>query len=192
MPDTKNKTPSSHAANTAPDWMAVGAFAQPHGVSGRIKVKSFGESPDDFADHKTLTDERGNVVKLRITGHTQGMAIVEIEGVKSREEAELLRGRKIGISPDTLPGLSKPNTYYIHELVGLKVNTLGGELFGSVKQVMNFGAGDILEIARPDGETELFAFTHATFPTVDIKGGTITIDPPEVVVAGKPGKDGEA
>ena len=42
----------------------------------------------------------------------------------------------------------------------------------------NFGAGDILEIAPPDGLSLLIPFTNATVPDIDIAGGRLTIVPP--------------
>lgn len=163
------------------EWVALGVFSQPHGVSGRIKVKSLSDRVDDFSRTSELTDERGTPVKLRITGHTQGMAIVEIEGVTRREQAELLRGKKIGVSRAALPQQANPNRFYIHDLIGLSVVTLVGEPFGTVSNVVNYGASDILEISRPNGAQELYAFTHATFPSVDAEKKIITINPPEVI-----------
>ena len=162
-------------------WVALGVFAQPHGVSGRIKVKSFTEPMDDFASHQSLTDERGTVYKLKITGHTQGMAIVTIEGITRREQAELLRGRKIGVARAAMPELKNPNLYYTDDLKGMAVVDPAGAAFGTVARVVNYGAGDILAITRPGGDEELFAFNHATFPSVDIPARRITIIPPEVL-----------
>ncbi len=163
--------------------MALAVFTQPHGVSGRIKVKSFTEPADDFASHSDLTDANGTPVKLHITGHTQGMAIVEIEGVTKREQAELLRGRKIGVARAQLPALTKPDAYYTDDLIGMAVITADGKPFGSVARVANYGASDILDIERSGGTREMYAFTHATFPQVDIAAQRLTIDPPELLDA---------
>jgi 16S rRNA processing protein RimM len=164
-------------------WVALAVFTQPHGVSGRIKVKSFTEPADDFARHPDLTDANGTPVKLRITGHAQGMPIVEIEGVTKREQAELLRGRKLGVARTQMPALTKPNAYYTDDLIGMAVVTLAGEPFGRVARVTNYGASDILDIERGNGVREMYAFTHATFPTVDVAARRITIDPPELLNA---------
>ena len=172
-----NDTP---ATNDMP-WVALAVYAQPHGVSGRIKVKSFTDPVDDFAKHAHLSDDRGNPVKLRITGHAQGMAIVEVDGITTRDQAELLRGRKLGVARTALPELSNPNAYYIDDLIGLNVVTAENQPFGVVTQIMNYGAGDIIEIKCLTGKKELFAFTHATFPTVDIANKTIIIQPPEIL-----------
>ena len=171
------------ASAAAPGWVALAVFTQPHGVSGRIKVKSFTEPADDFARHAELTDESGASIKLRITGHAQGLAIVTIEGVTDRDQAALLRGKKIGVPRGAMPALTNPNVYYTDDLIGMDVVDTTGAPFGTVVSVANYGAGDILDIRRPSGARELYAFTHATFPTVDAASRRITIDPPVVLNA---------
>ncbi len=54
----------------------------------------------------------------------------------------------------------------------------GGAVLGTVKAVLDHGAGDILELHRPDG-TALLPFTAAIVPTVDLAAGRIVADPPE-------------
>jgi 16S rRNA processing protein RimM len=58
-----------------------------------------------------------------------------------------------------------------------------GSDFGTVRAVVNYGAGDILEIDRPERKGDLFAFNHATFPVVDAEHRRITIHPPEILQA---------
>lgn len=168
------------------DWVPLAVFAQPHGVSGRIKVKSLSDEPDSLVDTDSLTDESGKPVKLKVTGKAQGMMIVEVEGITKREQAELLRGKKIGVLRTALPELDNPNRYYIRDLVGLTVLNLEGTAVGTVSDVVNYGAGDILVIMDTNRLTELYAFTHATFPEVDLPNKRIVINPPEIVIADKP------
>ena len=169
----------------------LAVLTQPHGVSGRIKVKSFTEPADEFAQHPHLTDEAGNPIKLKITGHTQGLPVVSIEGVTRREQAELLRGKKLGVLRTEMPELQVPNRFYTDDLIGMEVVDLAGAFFGNVAAVANYGAGDILDIARAGGKREMFAFTHATFPTVDALARRIVIDPPVVLGAKNDSEDGE-
>lgn len=166
-----------------PAWVALAVFTQPHGVSGRIKVKSFTEPADEFASIPNLTDAKGNPIKLKLTGHTQGLAVVEIEGVTKREQAELLRGTKIGVARTAMPELTKPNNYYTDDLIGMAVVDESGAPFGTVRTIANYGAGDILDITRTDGSHDMYAFTHRTFPEVDVTARRITINPPDILRA---------
>lgn len=169
------------SATTAPTWVALGVFTQPHGVSGRLKVKSFCEPPESFASHTNLTDEAGNPVKLRLTGSAQGQFIVAVEGLTRREHAELWRGKKIGVPRAALAPVEHANQFYAGDLAGMPVVTSDGAPFGTVRSIENYGAGDIVVIERIDGSEALYAFTHATFPEVDLPARRMVIDPPELL-----------
>ena len=167
----------------APEWVALAVFAQPHGVSGRIKVKSFTDPEDAFANHPLLTDATGRSYKLKITGHTQGMAIVSVEGITDRNAAELLRGKKIGVARTAMPELAKPGQYYTDDLIGMAVISEDGNAYGTVSGVANYGASDILEITKEDGTEELYAFTATIFPSIDTASRRVTIVPPVILNA---------
>ena len=60
--------------------------------------------------------------------------------------------------------------------------TTDGATLGTVKAVLNYGAGDIIEIATADGSAPLMVpFTSAAVPTVDIKAKRIVVVPPPLV-----------
>jgi 16S rRNA processing protein RimM len=44
--------------------------------------------------------------------------------------------------------------------------------------IHNFGAGNIIEIAPPQGTTLLLPFTNAVVPTVDLANGRVVIELP--------------
>ena len=68
--------------------------------------------------------------------------------------------------------------YYHADLIGLAAVTGQGEPLGRVVAIHNFGAGDILEIAPPQGTTMLLPFSNAVVPTVDVAGGRVVIEIP--------------
>lgn len=163
------------------ELITLAIVTSPHGVSGRVKVKSFANPPELFGQTKHLQDEAGNPVKLKITSGEGTVFICAIDGLKKREEAELWRNKKLVIACKDLPDTRKKGEFYINDLVGLNVETTDGKAFGTVKNVYNFGAGDILEIETCDGKEEMFSFAHTTFPTIDVAGKRLVIAPPEVI-----------
>lgn len=165
---------------TNADWIPLAVATQPHGVSGRLKFKSFTEPARAFTSY-ALTDAQGNAVKLRVTGEAQGQVICEIDGLTRREHAELWRGRELGVPRSALPDTDNDGEFYIADLIGMQVVTTGGEPFGTVTDVANFGASDVLDITLANGRREFFAFTNATFPTHDLAARTLTIEPPEML-----------
>jgi 16S rRNA processing protein RimM len=44
--------------------------------------------------------------------------------------------------------------------------------------MLNFGAGDIIEIALPSGKKPLLPFDRETVPEIDMTAGRVVIDPP--------------
>ena len=71
-------------------------------------------------------------------------------------------------------------------MVGLRVELSDSTPIGIVKAVHNFGASDLLELARPGLDTVMLPFTSETVPEVDIKGGKIVAAPPEGLLAEEP------
>jgi 16S rRNA processing protein RimM len=68
--------------------------------------------------------------------------------------------------------------FYHADLIGLRVEDQAGEVIGSVAEVHNHGAGDLLVIApKQGGGTALLPFTKIAAPVLDIAGGKIVIDP---------------
>ena len=55
----------------------------------------------------------------------------------------------------------------------------GGARLGTVKAVLDHGAGDILGLSRPGQPDLLLPFTRAAVPTVDLAGRRVVADPPE-------------
>ncbi len=160
--------------------ICVGAIAGSFGVKGEVRLKSFCADPEAIADYAPLYSEDGSrsfspVITQKISN---GFA-ARIPGIATREEAEALRGISLFADRDKLPALPDEEFYHA-DLIGLEVADTGGAVLGKVAAVLNHGAGDLLEVIRPDGAgTVLVPFTQAIVPTVDLNAGRIVIDPPE-------------
>ena len=90
-------------------------------------------------------------------------------GVTDRNAAEALRGQSLYVPRERLPATDE-DEYYHEDLVGLAARDAEGRELGKVVAVLNYGAGDILEIATGDGRSELVPFTRAAVPAVDLGG----------------------
>jgi len=89
-------------------------------------------------------------------------------------------------SRDRLPDLSE-DTFYHHELIGLSVKSLSGQLLGKVHALYNFGAGELLEVKTPTGDSKLIPFTRETVPEVNLNERTLLIsDIGEIFLGGEP------
>ena len=111
-------------------------------------------------------------------GQVKGGFTARIDGVVTKEDADSLRNVELYAERSRLPNLPD-DEYYYTDLVGLTVVDTGNATLGTVKLVVNHGAGDLLEIL-PTGmsETVLLPFTQVNVPTVDLHAQRVIVDPP--------------
>ena len=130
--------------------VTLAAVAGAHGVGGEVRLKLFCEGLDSLKRHKRLlAGERAlKLVSIRAGG---GGAIARFEGVSDRTAAEALRGTQLAVPRAELPPLGE-GEYYHADLIGLPCMSTAGRPLGTSVLVENFGAGDIVEIERPDGK----------------------------------------
>ena len=161
--------------------LVVGRVVRAHGIGGEVSVDVRTDSPDlRFAPGSTLeTDpaDRGPLTVTRCRWHS-GRLLVGFEGVGDRTAAEALRGTLLVADSATSPP-GGDDEYWDHELAGLTVVTMGGEVVGQVEDVVHPPGSDVLVVRRPDGEELLVPFVKAIVPVVDLAGGRVVIDPPD-------------
>lgn len=162
------------------DRVCLAAITGSYGVRGEARVKSFCAEPSALGDYGPLSDEKGSrEFKVTITRPVKGGFAVRLSGVKTKEEADALKGVRLYAPREALPDLPDDEFYHA-DLIGLTVVDTGGADLGQVHAVMNHGAGDLLEIRQKGRSgTVLVPFTQAIVPTVDLTAGRIVVDPPE-------------
>ena len=170
------------------DRILVGRFGAPHGVGGEMRLTSFTGVPGAIAAYKPLFDESGtrrfSILRLRPIKHT--MFVAKIAGVADRASAGALTNAALYVPRTSLPDVGGEE-FYLADLIGLAATNEAGEAFGRVVNVLNFGGGDILEIACPDScETMLLPFRKEIFPRVDIEAGHVVSVMPPAAIEAKP------
>lgn len=149
------------------------------GLQGAVKVKLFTEAPEALSSYGPLHDARGR--KFEITAFRPGKpgeAVISFAGVTERSAAEALKGTELFVARAALPATAEEEFYHA-DLIGLEAQDSEGRALGKVAAIHNYGAGDVVEITRPDGDSVLLAFTRETVPTIDIAGGRIVVAVPE-------------
>ena len=158
----------------------LGIFGAPHGVKGQLRVKSYTQDPIAIGHYGPLTDRTGArsfaLTGLRPLKHD--LIVAGVVGVTSRDAAQRLNGVELFVRREQLPP-PEEDAYYHDDLIGLQAVTGEGASLGRVVGLSNFGAGDILEIARAEGEDTFYLpFTKAVAVEVDFSRGRIVIVPP--------------
>jgi 16S rRNA processing protein RimM len=148
------------------------------GLKGEVRVKSFTAAPDGLGAYGRLHTRDGRHFEITACRPTkEGEAVIALAGVTDRGAAELLKGTELFVPRDALPEPGAEEFYHA-DLIGLDAFDSEGRLVGKIAAIHNFGAGDVIELAR-DGETVHLAFTRETVPVIDIAGGRIEVAVPE-------------
>jgi 16S rRNA processing protein RimM len=129
--------------------VTLAAVTGAHGVTGEVRLKLFGEGVAALKRYRAFNDSTLTVKSLRDDG--KGGAIVRFAEVPDRTAAEKLRGLALTVPRSALPSLDE-GEYYHADLIGLPAVSTTGEVLGVCVAVENYGAGDVLEIERPDGK----------------------------------------
>jgi 16S rRNA processing protein RimM len=157
------------------EYVVVGRIGPAHGLKGEVFVEPRTDEPERrFAAGVRL---RSADRSLTVTGSRihSGRLVVRFEELADRTAAEAARGTELSavVDPDEAP--EDPEEFYDHQLVGLRVETVDGELVGELERIEHNAAQDLLVIRTSDREV-LFPFVAALVPTVDVPHGRIVID----------------
>jgi 16S rRNA processing protein RimM len=153
------------------DQVALAAIAGAHGISGEVRLKLFAESADSLRRHKQVRAGDRLLTLTSVKGDRTPIA--RFAEIADRTAAEALRGRLLTVPRSALPPLEE-GEYYHADLIGLPCESAAGEPLGRVVAVEDFGAGDLLEIEKPDGGRTLVPFRPGV---ADLADGRIVADP---------------
>jgi 16S rRNA processing protein RimM len=169
--------------------VCIGIIAGAHGIRGAVRVKSLVHNPEDLGAYGAVTDESGKrQFRVKIQGVSKGLALVALDGVSDRNQAEALKGLKLYVDRSLLPVLDE-DEFLVADLVGCQVVSPSDQALGVVSQVCDFGAGELLEIVGKAG-TFMVPFTRASVPQVDVGAKRLVVVPPVYAPDEKGEKEG--
>ena len=161
----------------------MGEIVAVHGIRGAVKIYSHTDPLDNLLDYSGWVLRHGadqQAVEV-VSGRLQGrVLIVQLKGVNDRNQALELVGREVCVPSASLPAL-EPGEYYWHQLQGLQVVTLGGELLGVVDHLLETGANDVL-VVKPctgslDQRERLLPYVPDEFiRDIDLAAGCMQVD----------------
>ncbi len=137
-----------HALHT--DYVLVGKVCRAHGIKGEVKIYPFSQSPENFVHYKELllVDLHGrqyNYPIVRARSHER-LAIIALDGVSSRDQAEELVESEVWISKESLPKIG-PDEFYWQDMVGMAVFTTAGQGLGVIRAIFATGGHDVFVVS---------------------------------------------
>ena len=156
-----------------------------HGIQGALKIQSFAESMDWYRAGSAIRIDRPDgsgetMIVAWVRAFGRGLRL-GFESVNDRNQAERLIGSSLYIDQSRLPALEQ-DTYYWHELIGLRVYDTAGFLLGRLDEIIPTPGNDVYVV---NGEVDgcprelLIPAIGKVVHTIDLARGSMIVDPPE-------------
>lgn len=170
------------ATPSVEDLIVLGKITSVHGVRGEVKIYSFTDPIDNLLGYPAWTLKRDGEVKQveLVSGRLQGKILVaKLKGLDDREVARTFAGFDICVPRALLPDLDD-GEYYWHQLEGLKVIDLQGQLLGRIDHLLETGSNDVM-VVKPcpgslDDRERLLPYTEQCVQKVDLAAGEMRVD----------------
>ena len=161
--------------------IAVGRITRGVGLKGELKVAVLTDSVHRFEKLKTVwvgTDD-SRAVKHAVTAVrlTTSAVVLKLKEIDSRTVADSLRGQLVFIAAKDVV-VPKKDSYFIHDIIGMSVETESGEAVGIVREVMQLPANDVWVVGGAGGEVLIPAIKDV-IRAVDVQRRKVVIRPLE-------------
>lgn len=128
--------------------VVLGKIVSVHGIRGAVKVYSHTDPLDNVLDYPEWTLRKGNAQQSVsvVAGRVQGrILVVQLKGLDDRDKALELVDWEICVPRAELPSL-EDGEFYWHQLEGLQVVTLDGQLLGRIDHLLETGSNDVMVV----------------------------------------------
>lgn len=156
----------------------MGRVAAAHGIRGWIKIQPYTEYLDSLLDYQRwwIGHEHGpwrEVAVLQCEAHNKTLAAL-LPDCPDRTAAEKLKGLLIAVPRSSLPEQAE-DEYYWSDLIGLAVVNEAGVPLGTVANLLETGANQVLSVKGDNGEI-LIPFVASAIKQVDVRNKVIRVD----------------
>ena len=168
-------------------WLVVGLITSPHGINGKLKVKSLSDFDERFTNPGIRWLQKESEIPQKVelkSGFKQpGKAsfIISIKGIINRNQSEKFVNYKILVKTTNLPQLKKEE-FHLTELINLEVKIQDNEELKTIGKVINLEneGNNLLVIQLLENQKKvLVPFASEIVPLVDLQNKFITINPPK-------------
>ena len=168
------------------EWLIVGLIVSPHGIKGKIKVKSLSDFEERFTEPGKRWIQKGNekpaelelIYGLKQPGKES--FIVSFKEINNRNQAEDLRDFKLLVKADDIPKLNQEE-FHLTELINLKVKILEKNQLQTIGKVINLQTEKnnllVIKLFKNNKEV-LVPFVKQIIPVIDINNKFLEINPP--------------
>ncbi len=159
--------------------VSIGKILNFHGIKGDAKVGFSKGREKQIENLETVFVLKNNThVPLTVTNvrfHKQ-FAIIKFKEFNTVNEVESYKGCDIFLEKSKIEESLDTDEFLISDLIGMDVFDEDGSCIGSVVEIGENLAGNLLSIEDGNGKTHLVPFVKDLIPVVDVKNGKIVIN----------------
>ncbi len=162
--------------------VTLGRIAGVFGIRGWLRIQSYSRPPDNLIGYRSWWIAGGDPYQASVIEvRQQGIGFVAQLGdaggipICDRDVAARLVGAEIQVERSLLPAAPR-GSYYWADLIGLEVKSVSGARLGTVENLVDNGAQDVL-VVGDGGVKRLIPFVRGPIiQNVDLDGGVIVAD----------------
>ena len=154
-------------------YIEAGKIVNTHGIGGDVVAESYCDAPEVLQALPSLflkTKDGFEKLTVKKANFFKGRVLFHFAGYDRIEAAIPLKNKLLYALREDF-GLEE-GEHFIVDLIGLSVyDVSSGEVYGKLCDVLNYGASDIYEIAKPDGTKAYIPVVEEFVKSVDLKKG---------------------
>lgn len=151
--------------------MEIGQIVNTYGIKGFLKVVPYTDDIKRFEKLKSIyiqTKKSLETVIIEEVKYAKNLVLLKIKGIDNINDAEIYKNCYIKIDRSDAVELPE-DSYFIIDLIGIKVYTDEGEALGDIIDVFPTGANDVYVVKNELGKQVLLPAIGDVIKNVDIK-----------------------
>ncbi len=153
--------------------LEIGKVVNTHGIRGEIKIQPWCDDPLMFneLEYIFIGDEKYKLSRVRLH---KSCLIVLLDGINDINVAEKLKNKTVTVNRSDL-GVLPEGTYYIADIIGLKVIDEKDSEIGVISDVISTGSNDVYQVSRENKKDVLIPVIEDVVNEVNIDGGYVSV-----------------
>ena len=176
----KKNNQSGSLKKSEPEFLIAGKLRKAHGLKGEMWIEVLTDFPELFNQNKSASIgdsyKKVYIKSFRLAGK---LGLIQLDGYENPESLRAFNNAYLYFDYQSMPEL-KDEEYYHHELIGLEVRDINGEVVGEVTDILVTGANDVYAITPISGNKEiLIPAIKSVIVKIDIESKMMIINPPK-------------
>ena len=159
------------------DMLQVGVITQTHGVRGEVKVFPTTDDVNRFKKLKQVILDTGKEtmpLEIQSVKFFKQFVILKFKGIHNINDIEKYKRCSLYVTREHAVALEE-DEYFIADMIGMEVCTEDGNIFGTLKDVIETGANDVYVIENAEHGEVLVPAIKECIRSVDIEKGQMMI-----------------